>query len=146
LSLGGTYTTIATLTANTTTYTNIGLTKGRKYYYKIRAGNTSGNSSWSNNASATASCTTASKSEEVAETVKLYPNPAANGLIHIDLPDETSFPVMLEIYSLTGIKVLQKELNDNRNTIETSRLNNGLYIISLNNNGMVKKLKLQINK
>ena len=147
LSLYGTYSTIATLAANTTTYTNTGLTKGRKYYYKIRAGNASGNSSWSNNASATASCNTASKSEEVLEeSIKLYPNPASNGLFYLDLPAETAFPVILEMYSLAGQKILQKELTDYKNTIETSGLKSGMYILSVNCNGKVQKLKLQINK
>ena len=145
-SLNGTYSTIATLVANSTTYTNTGLTKGRKYYYKVRAANTSGNSAWSNSSSATSSCTTATKSEEVVETVKMYPNPATYGIIYLDLPDETSFPSILEIYSLTGLKVLHKELHDNSNTIDISGINNGLYIISVNSNGIVHKLKLQINK
>ena len=145
-SLNGTYSTIATLPANTTTYTNTGLTKGRKYYYKIRARNSSGNSSWSNIAYATASCITASKSEEVVESIKLYPNPVTEGLFYLDLPAETSFPVILEVYSLTGLKVFQRELNETSNTIETSGLKNGLYIISFRNKSMVQKLKLQINK
>jgi len=146
MSLNGTYTTIATLAANSTTYTNTGLSKGRKYYYKVRAGNSSGNSSWSNNSNATAYCNTASKSEEVAESITLYPNPANYGLFYIDLPAETSFPVILEMYSLTGLKVLQKELNDYSSTIEIYGLKKGMYIISLNSNGKLHKLKLQINK
>ena len=119
LSMYGTYSTIATLAANTTTYNNTGLTKGRKYYYKIRARNSSGNSSWSNNANATASCNTASKSEEVVESINLYPNPATKGVFYLDLPAEITFPVILEMYSLTGQKILQKELTENSNTIET---------------------------
>ncbi len=55
-SSNGAYITIATLPANTTTYTNTGLTKGRKYYYRVRAVNSTGNSAWSNSAFATASC------------------------------------------------------------------------------------------
>jgi hypothetical protein len=146
LSQYGTYSTVATLAANTTTYNNTGLTKGRKYYYRIRAGNSSGNSSWSNNASATAFCNAASKSEEVVESINLYPNPATNGVFYLDLPAEITFPVILEMYSLTGQKILQKELTDYSNTIETFGLKNGLYIISVNSNGKVQKLKLQINK
>ena len=134
------------MAANTSTYTNTGLTKGRKYYYKIRSRNSSGNSSWSNIAYATASCNTASKSEEVLESIKLYPNPPVNGLFYLDLPSETEFPVILEMYSLTGLKILQKELNENSNTIETIGLRNGLYFISLRNNTMVQKLKLLINR
>jgi len=145
-SMYGTYSTIASIAANITTYNNTGLTKGRKYYYKIRARNSSGNSSWSSIAYATASCATASKSEEVVENIKLYPNPATEGPFFLDLPAETSFPVILEVYSLIGLKVLQRELTENSNTIETSGMKNGMYILSFNINGKVQKLKLLINK
>jgi hypothetical protein len=142
----GTYSTIATLAANTVIYTNTGLTKGRKYYYKVRAVNSAGNSAWSNTANSTALCNTASKSEEIVDNINLYPNPATNGVFYLELPTETEFPSILEIYSLTGQKVLQKKLNDYLNEIETSGLKNGLYIISVNRNGKIQKLKLQINK
>jgi len=145
-SMYGTYSTIASIAANITTYNNTGLTKGRKYYYKIRARNSSANSSWSSIAYATASCATASKSEEVVENIKLYPNPATEGPFFLDLPAETSFPVILEVYSLIGLKVLQRELTENSNTIETSGMKNGMYILSFNINGKVQKLKLLINK
>jgi hypothetical protein len=50
------------------------------------------------------------------------------------------------MYSLTGLKVLQMELNDFLNSIETSGLKNGMYILNVTSNGKVQKLKLQINK
>src|SRR5205823_11905882 len=54
-SLTGTsgWTQIATLGANTTTYTNTGLSRRTKYYYRIVAYNTTGTSSYSNTASTT---------------------------------------------------------------------------------------------
>jgi fibronectin type 3 domain-containing protein len=153
-SLSGTYSTIATLTANTRTYTNTGLTTGRKYYYKVRAKNSAGNSAYSNTVSATVSCPTL-KSGEIAESadpqtgvvasdIRLYPNPASDGWINLKLPSETIFPVSLCIYSMTGKKVMQKELYNCSNTFETYSLENGLYILTVQSKENIQKLKLQI--
>ncbi|MBI3008434.1 MAG: fibronectin type III domain-containing protein, partial [Candidatus Omnitrophica bacterium] len=48
----GTYSEIATPTANTTTYNDTGLSESTTYYYRVRAYNASGNSSYSNEANA----------------------------------------------------------------------------------------------
>jgi predicted phage tail protein len=50
---GVTFNPIATVGANKTTYTNTGLNRSTKYYYRVRAYNASGNSAYSNIASAT---------------------------------------------------------------------------------------------
>jgi hypothetical protein len=155
-SQSGTYSTIATLPANTTTYTNTGLTKGRKYYYKIRATNSAGSSAYSNTASATASCVTLKSgelaesaylnSETVTESIKLFPNPVYGEWLNLNLSAETKLPVKVIINSITGQKVLQKELNDYNNIIETIGLKNGMYILTVQSKGDIQKLKLQINK
>ena len=156
LSLYGTYSTIATLGPNTSTYTNTGLTTGKRYYYMIRAANTAGKSSWSNKANAAPACITSktamvpaamnAKTEDVSTSIKLFPNPATTGEFSLILPAGTVLPASLQMFSMTGQKVLQIELNDCRNTINTEGLINGLYIISVQCNGMVQKLKLQINR
>jgi hypothetical protein len=155
-SQSGTYTTIATLPANTTTYTNTGLINGRKYYYKVRAINSAGNSAYSNTASATASCTTLKSgelaesadlnSETVTESIKLFPNPVYGGWFNLNLSAETKLPVKVSINSITGQKVLQRELNNYNNIIETIGLKNGMYILTVQSKGDIHKLKLQINK
>lgn len=153
-SLNGNYSTIATLTSNTITYTNNSLTKGRKYYYKVRAINSAGNSAWSNISNATASCNTL-KSEELTEStvpkaaginesIKLFPNPATGDRFNLNLPAETTFPVTVQIFSMTGQKVLQRELYDFFNTIEIQGLKNGIYILSISAKGKVQKMKLQV--
>lgn len=48
-----TWSQIATVGVNVSTYTNTGLTSGKKYYYRVRAYNTYGNSSYTNVASGT---------------------------------------------------------------------------------------------
>jgi titin len=50
---GGSYTQIATVGRNDTTYTNTGLSRDTKYYYRVRAYNSAGNSAYSNEDSAT---------------------------------------------------------------------------------------------
>jgi transcriptional regulator CtsR len=52
---GGSYSQIATVDENTTTYTDTGLTGNTKYYYRIRAYNDTGNSAYSSEASVTTS-------------------------------------------------------------------------------------------
>ena len=83
---------------------------------------------------------------EVITEVSLFPNPVSDGEFYLNLPDNTVFPVVMQIYSMTGNKVMQMELKDCRNTIKTESLINGLYVISLNCNGTVQKLKLQISR
>jgi hypothetical protein len=94
----------------------------------------------------TPSYITALKPEEVAERIKMYPNPVTKGNFYLELSAETSFPVIMKIYSLTSQLVMLKELNDFTNSIEISGLKTGLYIISVNTKGKVQKLKLQIYK
>lgn len=48
---GGTYAVVATLGANTTTYTNTGLTQGTEYYFRVRASSGSNYSDYTNEAS-----------------------------------------------------------------------------------------------
>jgi N-acetylneuraminic acid mutarotase len=50
---GSNFSQIATVGANVSTYTNSGLTSGKKYYYRVRAYNAYGNSSFTNTASGT---------------------------------------------------------------------------------------------
>jgi large repetitive protein len=50
---GGTYSQVATLAANTVTYTDNDLSTNQKYYYKVRANGLTGNSDYSNAAAAT---------------------------------------------------------------------------------------------
>ncbi|MFQ5454664.1 MAG: fibronectin type III domain-containing protein [Nitrospirota bacterium] len=50
--ISGTYSQVATVSANTITYTDTGLIDGTTYYYKIRAANSEGDSLYSNETSA----------------------------------------------------------------------------------------------
>jgi hypothetical protein len=83
---------------------------------------------------------------EINSEISVYPNPVTNGVYYLDLPDGTIFPAVLQMFSLNGQKVMQMELNECSNSIKTEGLINGLYILSVQCNGLVKKLKLQINR
>jgi phosphodiesterase/alkaline phosphatase D-like protein len=50
---GTTWSALATLAANTTSYSNTGLTASTIYYYRVRSTNSAGQSAWSNTANAT---------------------------------------------------------------------------------------------
>jgi hypothetical protein len=144
LTLNGSYTNIATLPSNTTTYTNTGLTLGKKYYYKVRSVNSTGKSAWSNTASATAKCVSSMQSEGEPNHVMVFPNPVKDGFFNLNLPAETEFPVVVQIFNLSGQKVMQKEVNEYSNTLETSNMKNGMYIVAVYINGEVQKFKLQV--
>jgi hypothetical protein len=156
LSLNGTYSTIATVTANTTTYTNTGLTKGKRYYYMVRATNTAGSSTWSNKANATASCPATLKSGELTEAsdlpaeekamgFRLYPNPVTSGIFFLQLAAETTFPATLSIYSASGQKMVVQELYNFNNTIQTTNFKNGIYLVNVSTKEGKQTIKLYIN-
>jgi hypothetical protein len=145
-SLNGTYSVIATLQANAKTYTNSGLKKGKKYFYKVKAVNSAGSSEWSNKANATAICPTTLQLGEELERMQIFPNPLTSSEFTLRLPVGTLFPVKLQMYSMTGQMVMQKEISNYNNPIETEGLKNGIYIVTVLLNGEIQKLKLQISK
>ena len=65
----GRYAEIATVTANTTSYSDTGLEANTKYVYRVRAYNAAGNSSYSNEASATTATLPNAPTDLKAETV-----------------------------------------------------------------------------
>ena len=89
---------------------------------------------------------TVEKVSELNSEITVFPNPVSDRVYYLNLPDGTIFPAVLEMFSINGQKVLQIELNDCCNTIKTDGLINGLYILSVQYNGKVQKLKLQINR
>lgn len=70
--------TVATLSADQTTYTNEGLTPGHTYWYRMRASNTYGDSDWSNELEVTPGCnldTDCDGLNNSDETNHLFTNP-----------------------------------------------------------------------
>lgn len=71
IGASGTYSQIATVGANVTSYSNTGLSAGTTYYYRVRAYNSYGDSAYSNEASATTSSST-SNTVRIARATPLY--------------------------------------------------------------------------
>ena len=78
-------------------------------------------------------------------SLNVYPNPT-KGNITIELPENFNDEYNIDVYSLSGAKVLTKLINKNNNSINLENLNNGLYIIRLENNGEIYSQKIKIRK
>lgn len=144
LTANGTYANVATLPANTTTYTNTSLSLGKRYYYKVTALNSSGTSAPGNIASAVANCSSPMSPAGELSKAKVFPNPVKDGFFSLSVPFETELPVVVQIYSMSGQKVLEEEITDYHTTIETADMKAGMYIVALNLKAEVQQLKLQI--
>ena len=79
-------------------------------------------------------------SEQIAtnQSIKFYPNPA-KGFIHFKLNIESDSE--LTLYNTLGQKVLTKQINSKGFVLDISNLENGTYIIILNENGNLKTAK-----
>lgn len=144
-SASGTYSTVATLPANTINYTNTGLTKGRNYYYQVKATNAIGSSTWSPKANATASCLKSGSELTMEPATMPYPNPVTNGWFNLNLNSGYSFPATIQIFSLTGQKVMDRQLFESTNTIDTRSIPNGFYLLSVRSLNQTASFRLQIN-
>jgi hypothetical protein len=115
VGVAGTYSQIATVGANITSFSNTtGLSPNTTYFYRVRASNTGGNSGYSNEANATTSGSVASNKPassadtlsavSIPETITLapnYPNPFnPSTMISFTLP--AAAKVTLQIYTETG--------------------------------------------
>ena len=143
-SLNGTYTLVKTVAANTTAYTNTGLTNNRRYYYRVRSVNNAGSSAWSNTANAVVICTPLSKVSGVNQSLSLYPNPVENGQLNINLPVNIELPVTVEIISSLGQRIYTKQLIQYNNTIQTKGYIKGWYILRLHDNERIQTIKFLI--
>ncbi len=78
--------------------------------------------------------------DEIATSVKLYPNPTA-GMLYIDMPVKTS----VKIISLLGNTVLKLELGAGHQQIDLSSLTSGVYNLQIisgektTNHSIIKK-------
>lgn len=68
---------------------------------------------------------------DLSKNIAIYPNPASN-LITIETTDLEIENI--EIFDLTGRKVLEKNQLNNRNQLNVSQLTDGLYIINIKTN------------
>jgi hypothetical protein len=62
------------------------------------------------------------------------------------MPDEIKNQINIEIYSLSGVKVFTKKISRNDNKLNIQHLNNGVYIIMINDGKKVYSNKIQLRK
>jgi len=81
----------------------------------------------------------------IAETTNsesnIYPNPAKNS-IHIDNANNSN----IEVYNTLGQKVKTVTHVMDNASIDVSDLNNGMYIVKIQNNNSIQTKKIQISK
>ena len=61
--------------------------------------------------------------------IKIYPNPVKGALLFIDVQQSTT----VECYNLTGKRILKTTVSPQNNAIDISQLNNGVYLLQLQN-------------
>lgn len=82
---------------------------------------------------------------EAGRKVKMYPNPAANGEITIDIPADLA-NAKVTVFDLTGKVVMERTANGNKVQFTSSTLSNGTYIVKVskgNNIVFTEKLIVQ---
>jgi hypothetical protein len=80
---------------------------------------------------------------------KLYPNPANNNL-HLDIMANTDGNIKMNVYSLTGQKLMSLENPAvpglNNFNLNTGKLTNGVYILKIENEGHTSYRRFMISK
>ncbi|MEE4196107.1 MAG: T9SS type A sorting domain-containing protein [Bacteroidales bacterium] len=79
------------------------------------------------------------------EPLKIYPNPT-QGDITIEIPENTENQTTVDIYSLSGAKVFTQKISSDNHRINLSELNNGIYIVRIQQNGKIYSNKIQLSK
>lgn len=145
LSLVGGYAPLydANIGVNQTSYTDTDLDPNTAYYYKLFARNPKFSlvSNKANATTAAAGCRVIS--EQPISQTKLYPNPA-NSQFTIDFSGDVEFPIQMQLFSVSGQEIMNKELNEYRNSIQIDKLMEGIYFIQLREKDKTEQLKLII--
>ncbi|WP_406683279.1 carbohydrate-binding protein [Seonamhaeicola sp. MEBiC1930] len=77
---------------------------------------------------------------ELSNKIELYPNPVNNAFTVRNGMDSK-----ITIYSILGRKVLTTDIKQNKQIVDVSHLNTGIYIVRVNNNGVVTTKKIVKN-
>ncbi len=123
---GTSFTSLGSVAANVSTYTDMGLSAGQTYYYRVYAFNSAGNSSFSNTASSTA---TYIPSIDANSSINIYPNPASDN-ITVELSNYQDASV--EITNLQGQTIYRNLLQAKTNQLNTNNIPSGVYVLKVN--------------
>jgi hypothetical protein len=93
-----------------------------------------------NKVSACANISTVGMTERSNAAFRIYPNPS-NGMVTVNLP-ATSATGSLKIYDVTGQLVLMTDLKEKNNQIDLSSYSNGIYLLELEQNGALSRIRL----
>ena len=83
------------------------------------------------------------KGEASRSSLKLYPNPSVDGMIHID--SDGSGPMLVEIFNITGHLVSSIESSSSQMSLNLEYLNSGMYLVKISQAGssQVEKIILK---
>ena len=143
VGVSATYSLIATLPANTTTYTHSGVLPNTQYCYKARAINATGPSVFTNIACVTTADNTGIAQYERQLAALIYPNPS-KGVVYVQLPGITGKAQITVMNSLG--QVLDETTAELGNspyplTIGTAK---GLYLLSIRASGQSTTRKIVV--
>ncbi len=77
--------------------------------------------------------------ELVANGISIYPNPT-NGVVTISISSELAGSASVEVYDAIGKLVIKDTLSDDTNTINLSKLQDGMYMFKIINNDKAIKV------
>ena len=81
---------------------------------------------------------TLSLEEDNISNTKFYPNPLKGNKLYID----TNQTLNIEIFNILGKRLITDEVNSNKNYLNLSNLNSGIYLIKISNNNKTITKKL----
>jgi fibronectin type 3 domain-containing protein len=140
-----TFSTIDSLDAGMTSYSDTGLAASQDYSYRVMAYNISGNSSWSNELAVTTLMQTDILTGKPESMIKIFPNPLNSEVLTINLPYHTGKTNII-IRDMNNRLVYQSTNNNNLVKIQSNQFRvSGMYIISIIADNFIIHKKLIIH-
>lgn len=119
------------LSANTTSFIDAPVSPNTTYFYRVRAFNGPNIfSAYSNVAQVTTPLPTALEQEWNAR-VRIYPNPARNGIVWISFVGILQLPQKIMLYNTLGVLQEEKIVSSESVSIDVSRLSRGVYHLQI---------------
>lgn len=137
---------IATLAANTTTYTDAGsnLENGVKYVYQIRGTRGSTTATSNGRTIEYRTTTTTAFEDEFSKDVQLYPNPAYKSFT-IDLKNIQTQKAQTQLYNSLGQIVAEKAIENGQLEYNIEGMSKGMYILKIQTDKGTAIKRLVIN-
>jgi hypothetical protein len=141
------FTKLADINANTTTFTNTGLTIGKTYQYRLYAYNDTVKTLYSKVVQATIDVNTAVGDDvSVLKSISIYPNPSY-GDIYLNIKDKTIKKFDFKLFDLSGKQIFEKEIITSNDVYKISlerKPDSGIYIAKIIYGGSSYQIKVLI--